>query len=102
MAGWRLLSLGALLAVSTIASPARAGDDYWRAHDRYWRTRDSIYERTRLIAWLEANPDVDEAIKGPQITAARAEIHALRRTLGPPEWDWATPCCYARKAIRIR
>lgn len=102
MAGWRLLSLCALLAVSAITSPVRAGDA-WQAYGNcYWCTRDAIYQRTKLIAWLEANPDVDEAIKGPQISAARAEIRALRRTLGPPQWDWPTPCCYTRKAIHLR
>ena len=102
MARGRLLSLCALLAVSAIASPVRAGDA-WQASDNcYWCTRDAIYQRNELIALFEANPDVDEAIKGPQITAARAEIRALRRTLGPPRWDWATACCYTRKAINIR
>jgi hypothetical protein len=102
MATRRLLSLCALLAISVITSPVRAGD-VWQASDNcYWCTRDAIYQRNELIALLEANPDVDEAVKGPQITAARAEIHALRRTLGPPQWDWSTPCCYTRKAINIR
>jgi hypothetical protein len=102
MAKGRLLSLCALLAVSAIASPVRAGDA-WQAPDNcYWCTRDAIYQRNELIALLEANPDVDEAIKGPQITAARAEIRALRGTLGPPRWDWPTLCCYTRKAINIR
>jgi hypothetical protein len=102
MATRRLLSLCALLAVTAFASPVRAWDGWRVSNDCYWCTRDAIYERSKLIALLEANPDVDEAFKGPQITAARAEIRALRRTLGPPEWDWATPCCYTRKAIHIR
>ena len=108
MAGWRLLSLCALLAVSAMSSPVQAGDA-WRTStiwhwcpNAYWCTRDAIYERTKLIALLEANPDMDEAIKGPQITAARAEIRALRRTLPPAQWDWPTPCCYSRKPIHIR
>ncbi len=102
MAGWRLLSLCALLATGAVTSTARAGDTYWQAHDIYWNTRDAIYELTKLIALLEAKPDVDEAIKGPQITAARAEIRVLQKSLGRPEWDWATPCCYTRRRIHIR
>ena len=98
----RLLSLCALLAISAITSPARAGDTLQAPDNCYWCTRDAIYQRNELTALLEANPDIDEAVKGPQITAARAEIHALRRTLGPPQWDWQTPCCYTRKAINIR
>jgi hypothetical protein len=98
----RLLSLCALLAIRAVASPVRAGDALQAPDNCYWCTRDAIYQRSELIALLEADPNVDEAIKGPQITAARAEIHALRRTLGPAQWDWATPCCYMRKAINIR
>jgi hypothetical protein len=98
----RLVSLCILLAVSAFASPVRAGDAWRSSDDCYWCTRDAIYQRSESIALFEANPDVDEAIKGPQITAARAEIHALRRTLGPPQWDWATPCCYTRRTINIR
>jgi hypothetical protein len=102
MATGRLLALGALLALTGITSPAKA-DDFGACGDTtYWCTRDAIYHRTKLIALLEANPDVDEAIKGPQITTARTEIHALRATLGPPQWNWPTPCCYSRKPIHIR
>ena len=102
MAIARVLALGALLAMTGMALPASAGT-FGACGDRtYWCTRDAIYHRTKLISLLEANPDVDEAIKGPQITAARAEIQALRATLGPPQWNWPTPCCYSRKPIRIR
>ena len=102
MATGRLLSLCALLTIGAITSPAWAGDAPQAPDNCYWCTRDAIYQRNELIALLEANPDVDEAVKGPQITAARAEIRALQKTLGPPQWDWATPCCYTRKAINIR
>jgi hypothetical protein len=97
-----VLALCTLLALAGVASPTRAGDIGQPGSDCYWCTRDAIYERTKLIAVLEANPDVDEGIKGPQITTARAEIHALRATLGPPQWEWATPCCYTRRPIHIR
>jgi hypothetical protein len=98
----RLLALGALLALTGMTSLASAGDVGACRDTTYWCTRDAIYHRTKLISLLEANPEVDDAIKGPQILAARAEIHALRATLGPPQWIWPTPCCYARKPIHIR
>jgi hypothetical protein len=98
----RLLSLCIVLAFAGIALPARAGDTGQSGDGCYWCARDAIYERTKLISLLEANPDVDEAVKGPQITTARVEIHALRATLGPPQWQWPTPCCYTRKPIHIR
>jgi hypothetical protein len=104
MAIARVLALGASLALTGMALPASAGDFGACGDTTYWCTRDAIYHRTKLISLLEANPDVDEAIKGPQITAARAEIQALRATLGPPQWNWnwPTPCCYSRKPVRIR
>jgi hypothetical protein len=64
--------------------------------------RDAIYADTKLIAHLEANPDVDEAFKGPIILGARADVHYLRRILGPGERISAAPCCYSRKRLYVR
>ena len=109
----RLVSLCSVLAFVCAAAPARAGE-LWPCYDTaYWCTRDAIYHEFKLIARLEANPDVDDGIKGPAITAARAAIHRLRSTLHePPPRDWATiaspprasevPCCYARRPLYIR
>jgi len=107
----RLVSLGGILAVVLAASPVRAGEP-WPCYDTaYWCTRDAIYEQFKLIARLEADPDIDEGVKGPLIAAARAEIHRLRATITePPPRDWATiasprrptPCCYTRKRLSIR
>src|ERR1700682_5745424 len=111
----RLVSLGVVLAFAFVAAPApaRAGD-VWRCSDAaYWCTRDAIYAQFKLIARLEADPDVDDAVKGPLITAARAEIHRLRATISePPPRAWATiasplperpaPCCYKRKPLYLR
>jgi hypothetical protein len=109
----RLVSLCGVLVLAFVTTPARAGD-FWACNDAdYWCTRDAIYHQYRLIARLEANPDIDEGVKGPVITAARAEIHRLRATIHePPPRDWATiaspprastvPCCYARRPIYIR
>ena len=64
--------------------------------------RDAIYANTRLIAHLEANPDVDEAFKGPIVLNARADIHYWRRVLGPGVRISAAPCCYSRKRMYVR
>jgi hypothetical protein len=111
----RLVSLGVVLAFAFVAAPtaARAGE-FWGCSDTpYWCTRDAIYAQFKLIARLEADPDIDEAVKGPLITAARAEIHRLRATIGePPPHEWTTigspfhqaltPCCYTRKPLYLR
>jgi hypothetical protein len=109
----RLVSLCVVLGFAFAAAPARAGD-FWGCSDTvYWCTRDAIYAQFKLIARLEANPDIDEGIKGPLITAARAEIHRLRAMITePPPHAWATigtplregpaPCCYTRKSLYLR
>jgi hypothetical protein len=100
----RFLVLCSVLVLAVVASPApaRAGDFWQPSEQCYGCVRDAIYDRFSLIARMEANPDVDEGVKGPAITAARAEIHRLRATIGPPPREWATPCCYARKPIHVR
>jgi len=109
----RLVSLGVVLAFAFAAAPARAGDSWGCSDTAYWCTRDAIYEQFKLIARLEANPDIDEGVKGPLITAARAEIRRLRSTISdPPPHAWATiasplrqgpaPCCYTRKPLYLR
>ena len=111
----RQVWLGVVLAFAFVAAPtaARAGE-FWSCSDTpYWCTRDAIYAQFKLIARLEADPDVDEGVKGPLITAARAEIHRLRSTIDlPPPHAWATigsplregqtPCCYTRKSLYLR
>ena len=111
----RQVGLGVVLAFAFAAAPApaRAGD-FWGCSDTvYWCTRDAIYVQFKLIARLEANPDIDEGVKGPLITAARAEIHRLRATITePPPRAWATigtplhegpaACCYTRKSLYLR
>jgi len=109
----RLVSFCLVLGLAFAASPARAGV-FWGCTDTpYWCTRDAIYAQFKLIARLEADPDIDEAVKGPLITAARAEIHCLRATISePPPHEWTTigspfhqaltPCCYTRKPLYLR
>jgi hypothetical protein len=102
MAVGRILSLCALLVCAAVVSPARAGDFARPGAWSYWDIRDAIYQRVNLIAHLEANPEIDDGVKGPLITAAHAEIHELRDMLGPPAAESFTPCCYARKPLYIR
>jgi hypothetical protein len=109
----RLVLLGVVLALASAAAPARAGDSWACGDTAYWCTRDAIYAQFKLIARLEAEPDIDEGVKGPLIAAARAEIHRLRATISdPPPHAWATiasplregpaPCCYTRKSLYLR
>ena len=109
----RLVSLCVVLSFAFATAPARAGASWGCSDTAYWCTRDAIYAQFKLIARLEANPDIDEGVKGPLITAARAEIHRLRATISePPPRAWATiasplpekpaPCCYTRKSLHLR
>ena len=109
----RLIALCGVVLFACAGAPARAGD-LWSCNDTaYWCARDAIYAQFKLIARLEADPDIDDAVKGPLIRAARAEILRLRATIKePPPQDWATiasppraaavPCCYTRRTLYIR
>jgi hypothetical protein len=68
----------------------------------FWCIRDAIYADTKRIAHLEANPNVDDADKAPWILGARADIHHLRRILGPVAFVSPAPCCYWRKRMYVR
>jgi hypothetical protein len=103
----RILWLGGVLAFIGVASPAPAQD--FRQSDFgqngtpcYFCIRDAIYEDVKLINHLEANPDIDEGVKGPEIVAARADIHRLRALLGPLVQTGTEPCCYSRLPLYIR
>jgi hypothetical protein len=113
-----LISCAAAL-FAALAAPAQAADLWRAAHARpivyappvdygpaeplcYWCIRDAIYVDTKLIAHLEANPDVDEADKAPWILGAHADIRRLRRMLGPVETVSVAPCCYWRKRLYVR
>jgi hypothetical protein len=98
----RLYCLCAVLVFAGFGSPVAAGQNVSAAAICYGCGDDTIYGLTNLIAYLEANPDVDDAYKGPIITAARAKILLLRATLGPPQPVAQPPCCYTRKPLYIR
>jgi hypothetical protein len=107
------VSLAASLISAAALTPTSAAD-LWGAHARHvfyapppepfcpLCIRDAIYADTKLIARLEANPDVDDADKAPWILGARADIHHLRRILGPVHTVFAGPCCYWRKRFYVR
>jgi hypothetical protein len=105
MTSRRVVLLSSALLLAPGALPATAGE-YWqlhRHHDRLWHTvHRSIYELENRIALLEANPEVDDAYKGQLISGARADIRRLNTKLDPPRWQWAVPCCYSRKPVRLR
>jgi hypothetical protein len=108
----------AVLLSFAIATPGQSADLSRGAHARhvvyapvvyapaeplcFWCIRDAIYVDTKRIAHLEANPDVDDADKAPWILGGRAEIHYLRRILGPVETVSVAPCCYSRKRLYVR
>jgi hypothetical protein len=96
-----LLSFGLVASLGAVV-PAAAGDYGQIENGCYQCVRDAIYADIKLIDRLEANPDVDDGIKGPQIVAARADIHRLRRILGPFEDQGTAPCCYTRPSLYIR
>jgi hypothetical protein len=97
-----MLAVGGLFALACTASPVMAGDAAAVDAPCYWCVRDAIYTDVAFINSLEANPDIDDAIKGPQIFSTRADIHRLRALLGPLNIEGPEPCCYARKPMFIR
>jgi hypothetical protein len=91
----------AVLLLASGVSPAPAGQG--RHGHGHWRaTRDAIYELENRIAFLEADPEIDDGYKAPIITAARGEIRRLHATLPPAQWRWTAPCCYGRRPVHIR
>ncbi len=104
MAGKPVVMACAALLLMAGAAPATAQDywyGYWR-HSPQWRTvHGAIYELDNRIAYLQANPEIDEAYKAPIIAGARANSQGLNATLRPAPWEWPTPCCYGRRPIHI-
>jgi len=101
----RMLALCGLLAFIGIASSAAAqdlGQQNSAEAPCYWCIRDALYADVKLINHEEANPDIDEGVKGPEIVAARADIHRLRALLGPLSQTEVEPCCYSRAPLIIR
>jgi hypothetical protein len=107
---FRISTVGLVLALTVIGRPAQTADLWVGGYAPPMPVevfcaeciRDAIYADTKLIAHLEANPDIDEAFKGPIVLAARADVHRLRKILGPGERISAAPCCYFRKRLYVR
>jgi hypothetical protein len=97
-----VLDFCAAIGLAGATSAAIAGENGQADAPCYWCIRDAIYGDVSLINHLEANPDVDEAVKGPQIVSARADIHRLRVLLGPSRGVGADLCCYARPRLYVR
>jgi len=88
------------MAFAASLSPALAG---CRSGDRCWlQAHRAIYYKHNGIAFLEANPDVDDSFKGPAITRLHHKILRIRAKIGPRWPVWPIPCCYSRKPIYIR
>ena len=65
--------VAAVLACS--AAPAAAGQAWQHGHHGHWRvTHAAIYQLENRIAYLEADPAIDDGYKGPIITGARADV----------------------------
>jgi hypothetical protein len=96
----RIAALCGFLCLACLASPAHAG---CRLSERcWWHAHHAIYHKENHIAFLEADPAVDDGTKGPVITRLRHKILRIRSTIGPRWPHWPVPCCYSRKPIVIR
>ena len=74
----RLLALCGVLLFAYAATPAQAGD-FWSCNDTsYWCTRDAIYAQFKLIARLEADPDVMGRVSAAELDAAFDPASHLR------------------------
>jgi len=99
----RALAWCIALLLIFITSPAMAGRCRHDPHPGCWRaTHHAIYDLANEIAFLEAEPDIDDAYKAPVIGRARGDITRLRATLRPARWRSPVPCCYSRKPLYIR
>jgi hypothetical protein len=97
----RILCLCALFGAVGMVSPAMAGCD--RHSDRcWWRAHHALYHMGNRIAYLEANPNVDDSDKGPIIDRLQSRILRLRAAIGPRWPHWPSPCCYSRRPVYIR
>jgi hypothetical protein len=97
--GW---SIGSPVAAADLRVPGATAGMEQAEPLCYGCIRDGIYADISLIDHLEANPAIDDGIKGPQIMAARADVHRLRRLLGPVAQRGTEPCCYSRRPLYIR
>jgi len=97
----RLVVAGATLL---FACGAASAQPVWhRCHDAQWRAgHEAIYRLENRVAFLQADPEIDDGDKASIVTGARADVTRLHATLPPPDWRWASPCCYSRRPLHIR
>jgi hypothetical protein len=93
--------LGLVFGMVALATPASAGcpDHSGRC---WWQAHHLIYHMEDRIAFLEANPDVDDGYKGPVIDQLHRKVRRIRAVIGPRWPHWPSPCCYSRRPIHIR
>ncbi len=96
-----IAALAIVLGSLCIGSPAQAGCGAYGDHC-WWRAHRAIYHKENEIAFLEANPRVDDSYKGPVIDRLHRRVLHIRAAIGPRWPHWPTPCCYSRKPIYIR
>jgi hypothetical protein len=102
MTGRAIFASMALFFAASVAPALADGAWHFGHSDYWWRTHEAIYQLGNRIAFLEANPEIDDGYKGPIITGARAEMLWWRASLPPAHWRWSVPCCYGRRPIHIR
>lgn len=93
---------GAALLLVCSGAPAMAGQDGYWGHGHWRAARHAIYDLENGIAFLEADPEIDDGYKAPVVSGNRADVSRLRATLPGAHWRWTRPCCYSRRAIYIR
>ena len=95
------LALSGILGLACMASPAAAecnDEPYYCWLDAHH----GIAHMENRIAYLEADPNADDAYKGPIIDKSHRKALRLRTAIGPGWPHWPTPCCYSRRPITIR
>lgn len=96
-----VLTLCGILGLACTASPAAAECN--DQPDYCWlRAHHAIAHMENRIAYLQADPNADDAYKGPIIDTLHREALRLRTAIGPRWPHWPTPCCYSRRPIYIR
>jgi len=104
--GRRVVLACGVLFLALGVGPATADEYWWRfwqwQHYPEWQAiHYGMYGMYNRNAYLQANPEIDEAYKAPIITGNRADVGRLQATLDPPRWRWGAPCCYGRKPIHV-
>jgi hypothetical protein len=98
-------------AAPVMAGRYQAARHHWAAvdfcggsvdDDCYRYAQHVIHHKENAIAYLEADPDVDEGFKERVILHGRAKIHWLRSAVGIRHIVWPGPCCYSHRPVFIR